>query len=505
MKTYYTKEQSIKISQLSNKEFNKNSLCSRDYRILTTVNKNKVNISDFIVSKEVGKEIGSDNYMKKSKHRFLKTVNISENYLLNEARVEYCKPTNKVFPKKGDILIVKDGGGNGLGEVGYYNLDNENQYDSLSSGTIRVSLKQEKKFYILGLLKSKHFKTYIDLNTAQGSTIRHSKQISLDYGITFPSKNNNKEPVKVENLISLIVQNLIDKEEQIKSKNEIIDSKIEKELRENQKDGKIFSSTKYTKISDIKDKGRLDSDIYSEKVREIEFITENYIKGSSKISDNFKYCRGQNLQVSQIGESYYSNTPKDNFYRIFTNIEMQDNRTISGFRYIGNKNKLTTLPDNGIMLAADGMIVGRCFFYDKMENTITNIHPWVITPINDDLKVYKRVFLSLYLSHLKNIGYLAKIKDKANGGGLKKGHMDKWIKIPNFKDSKQEEIAKEYYNKVEKNIGLDFDNYLEKEKARNKELGIFQLNMEIFSLKEKLESFIDKIVMDENIDINFDY
>jgi hypothetical protein len=84
------------------------------------------------------------------------------------------------------------------------------------------------------LLKSQHFKNYIDLNTAQGSTIRHSKQIAIDYQIPFPSKNNHQEPEEIENLVSLIIQNLIDKEEQIKLKNKIIDEKIEKELRENQ-------------------------------------------------------------------------------------------------------------------------------------------------------------------------------------------------------------------------------------------------------------------------------
>lgn len=503
MKTYYKKNKSIKISWLSKKEFNKNSLCSKDYRELLILNNNKTLLSDFITSKSTWKEIGSDSYMKRSKYRFLKTVNISDWFLIDEARVEYCKPDNKIFPKKWDILIVKDGWWSWLWEVWYYNIDNENNFDSLSSWLIRVSLKKEKKFYILWLLKSKHFKTYIDLNTAQGSTIRHSKQISLEYEVTFPSINNHLEPEKIEKFVSLIVQNLIDKEEQIKSKNEIIDEKIEKELRENQVSWKVFNPLKYTRITDIKDKWRLDSDIYSEKVREIEFITENYIKGCSYISDNFKYNRWPNLAISVIWNSYYSDTPKSNFYRIFTNIEMQDNRTISWFRYIWNKNKLMTLPDNWVMLSADWMIVWRSFFWDKFENTITNIHPWVIIPLKKEYPISKRVFLSVYLSFLKNIWYLAKIKDKSNWWWLKKWHLDKWIKIPNFPDLKQEEIAKEYYNKVEKNNDLDFDNYLEKEKARNKELWIFQLNMELFSLREILEDVIDRIVMDKKIDINF--
>jgi len=44
---------------------------------------------------------------------------------------------------------------------------------------------------------------------------------------------------------------------------------------------------------------------------------------------------------------------------------------------------------------------------------------------------------------------------------------------------------------------------LEKEKARNEKLGIFQLNMEIFDLRETLENLVYKIVMEEKIKIEF--
>ena len=44
------------------------------------------------------------------------------------------------------------------------------------------------------------------------------------------------------------------------------------------------------------------------------------------------------------------------------------------------------------------------------------------------------------------------------------------ISIPNFPEEKQQEIARQYYNKVEKNTDLTFENYLEKEKERNSKL-----------------------------------
>ncbi|MBB1557703.1 MAG: hypothetical protein HG439_004440, partial [candidate division SR1 bacterium] len=79
------------------------------------------------------------------------------------------------------------------------------------------------------------------------------------------------------------------------------------------------------------------------------------------------------------------------------------------------------------------------------------------------------------------------------------------ISIPNFPEEKQQEIARQYYNKIEKNTDLTFENYLEKEKERNSKLGIFQLNMELFELRETLENLIDKIIMNKEINVDFGY
>jgi len=503
MKTYITKSKSIKIKELENNNF---SLSPWDFRILKTVNKNIITVENIVDYENVWEQIDVINYLSFKTDYSLWTISWMKGIIYDEkSNWEYISPNlyNNSLKKlsKWEIIISRNAT---LGKASYINKEIK---CILNWWLTNLYIEDKiKRFYFLWFSFSKYLSEQLKFTCSWWWTQQNAKrQDVLNLKIPFPSKNNNPEPEKVEKLISFIVQNLIDKEEQIKRKNILIDEMIEMELRENQKEWKIFDSKKYIKISDIFDKWRLDSDIFSEKVREVEFITENYINWFSNISDNFNYCRWQNLQVSQIWESYYSNSPKKNFYRIFTNIEMQDNRTISWFRYIWNKNKLTTLPENWIMLAADWMIVWRSFFFDKMENTITNIHPWVITAIKKDTEQYKSVFLSLYLSYLKNIWYLAKIKDKANWWWLKKIHLDKWIKIPNFPDLKQKEIAKEYYNKVEKNCDLGFGDYLEKEKERNEKLWIFQLNMEIFELREVLENLVDKVVLDKKIEINFEY
>lgn len=108
------------------------------------------------------------------------------------------------------------------------------------------------------------------------------------------------------------------------------------------------------------------------------------------------------------------------------------------------------------------------------------------------------------MSYLSQFDYCKKIGSQSNGGSI----LDKDVKkfeIPNFPESKQQQIAQLYYNPLEKNTGLDLENYLEREHARNSEVGIFQLNMEIFSLREQLEDLVHKIVMEEKIELRFEY
>lgn len=75
------------------------------------------------------------------------------------------------------------------------------------------------------------------------------------------------------------------------------------------------------------------------------------------------------------------------------------------------------------------------------------------------------------------------------------------LNIPNFKEEKQQEISKEYFNEVSKKENT-LDAYLENEKLRNKDLGIWQLNQEIFTLKEQLEEIVEYIVFNKDIDLN---
>ncbi|MDN5127143.1 hypothetical protein PJV90_02225 [Aliarcobacter butzleri] len=481
-KDYFSKE------NITNNIF---SFSPSDYREIKLNESNK-KLKEYIKNYKTGYEIGSDQYVNKSKIRFLKTNNISNSILLDDSRIEYCIPNNKaVIPKNESILLVKDGGTGGLGEVCLYKT-NKDYKDYISSGIIKINIEDfELRYYILGILKSNHFKEFIDNKTSGGSTIRHSKLISLDYNIPIPE---NKEIYKI---ISLYTQNLVDKEIKIKEKNNEINKVIKEEL---EKHSHPHLNTPYSNEI-LENNFRFDSGLYSKEYKSIQESITSYDSGYFDLLDEYNSKRGPNLAESVIGLSIYKEEKKENFYRLITNVEFTEDRTLSSFRYLGNKTKLPLIPKNSIMLSADGS-VGRCIYVDDLSKTITNYHPWILTPKKNETPIYQNVYTAMFLGYLRTVGFYEKIQDKSNGGGIKAPHLQNWIKIPKFPESIQKDIAIKYYNKVEKNVDLSIENYLEKEKERNSRLGILQLNMEVFELKDKIEELVSKIVYNEEINIS---
>ena len=489
----------LSISKFSNKDFNFLSLSARDYRKLRTNNQNTIKLCDLLETKhKVGKEIGSESYMPKSNHRFLKTVNISKNFLLAESTFEYCKPINKVFPRKNEILIAKDGGGDGLGEVCLYPYENKENLDSISAGVLAINVIENNRYYVFGILKSQHFKDYIDLNTAQGSTIRHSKVESLNYEIPFPTKNNHAEPQKIEQLVSLIVQNIINKEEQIKAKNQKIDELIERELQKNQKPSNGFTYF-YPTISEIKQETRLDTGIYEREFKEIDFLIKNYEGGNFFIQTN-KIKSGNTPEVRILGNNQRFK------YLWMTPTNISDYGGYNEFERIQcdnyNLNKDSILLINRTSKGGKGEYVGITSFYDA-SCFGKGQHNQGIYRVSD----YPKNTL-LFLTCFMNCQIIRKYCTGLSiGSKMKEIKSDQFLKIPfpNFPEPKQQEIAKEYYNKIDKNQNLTLENYLQKEIARNQQIGIFQINMEIFELREKLGEIIDKIINDLPIEINLNW
>jgi hypothetical protein len=489
MSSFLIKKSSFKISQISNKEFCKYSLCPQDYKELP-LNSNSKDLKIFINKQYKGVEIGSDSYMKTSKFRFLKTVNISRNYIYNQTNIEFCKPSKATIPIDGSFLIVKDGAGNGLGEVALYK-QNKNYNDYISAGLIGISIKKEFKWYIFAFLKSQHFKDFINVNTAQGSTIRHSKLVALKYKIPFPTSKNHKNPELIEKYISLLTQNIIDKEYQIDLRQKKIDELVYQELRNNQKSNFIYSLPKKTDLLSLK---RIDTGLYTEKYKEENHLIENYINGFSTISiSKFKSGSTPTTRIFNAPNSVLrwvtpTNISNEGFYNPIEKISIPTSH---------NLKKNCILFINRTSKGKKGEYVGITCFYD--------ISYYGEGQHNQGL--YRVEYLSksemLFITAFMNSRIMRKICGNISiGSKMKemKSYDFATLKFPKFDSSLKVKIEELYYNNVDKQE-FDLETYLNKEKVRNRDLGIFQLNAEIIEIKQELESMLNKIITEASIKV----
>jgi len=461
------------------------SFCPKDYRVIEFTNANLIKLSDLLTDNFQGQEIGSDAYFKKSSYRFLKTVNITDKIILDETSIEYCIPIGTRKPKQGNIFIVKDGAGNGLGEVCYYHIDNKKGFDCISAGVLAIDVKLEHRFYVLGILKSQHFKDFVNLNTPEGSTIRHSKKIALDYFITFPTTKNNKKPKDIERYLSLLAQNLIDKEIQFNRKNSLIDSIIESELENNQKPDKY--KFKYPSINEIKKELRTDTILYTDKYKRLEFLVTNYKNGFFNIPETA-------IRPGKTPDDYYyTNYKADNTFDWVTPKNLSQRR-LTFKTYLHTKQKPITKKYS--LIFSGIRYVGNCWFVEDEQSPIFCNQNTLV--INHSEKAEEQLFIMCYFS--SQIGKRLQLMQRVFGivPILYSKDFAK-IPMPNFPLGIQKKIAIEYYNNLPTDKELTLENYLEKEKVRNSKLGLFQLNTEILELKEKLAIVVDKIIKEEAI------
>lgn len=482
---YITKPKNIFKSSLKSSRF---SLCPKDYRILTINNNNLKKLNSLVLKHFVGKEIGSDSYMPKSDYRFLKTVNITDEFILNTTTIEYSKPNKSHYPQKNNILIVKDGGTEGLAQVCLYPFENSKNIDTISAGILSLTINEEDLFYVLGILKSSHFKNFVNLNTPEGSTIRHSKKIALEYLVPFPNS------VEVHTFVSLLVQNILDKENQISKKLSLINDLINSELISNQlvDEFNSFNTISSLKANDL----RFDSGMYSIEYKRLRFLIENYSNGFF------------NIPIEQIKSG---STPKVRYFSKKANNKWVTPTDINnnGF-FISNENinspgncnlnKNSILFINRTSKGKKGEFVGIACYYD-FHFYGKGHHNQGIYRVEDFEDIDKHFIIAFMNSEImrKICGFTSL------GTKMKEMKMKNFSDLifPNFSSTLKLQISKLYYNNLDISVSLDIDNYFAIEKSRNNEIGIFQLHAEILELKSKLENVVNKIILDEDVIIEF--
>lgn len=480
----------------------KHSLAPSDYKLLLLKNKNRKKLRELIAEPETkGKEVGSSAYIPKSPYYFIRTKALqSEFYLPSIEREEQAIPILPTSFKnfnlsQGDILMSKDAN---IGEVAY--LDQNLPNYMISQGLVRLKFLPSLTDYIFAFLKSDFFKSQIEFMVSKASTIRHAKDAWKDAMILFP---HGEDCDRVILYISLLTRSLIRKERSIRLKSKKINRIIEEQLTSEQ----LSNSFNYRlpSFNDIKSYNRLDAAIYSEDYKSKVFLVDNYKFGSKDIDgQGFKLSRGQNLQISAIGKSTYSDEFKPGFYRLLLPKYLTVYGTVSKEEYIGNKHNLKVLERGDIIFGAEGFEKGRSMvILTKKLNEITNIHGMVLK--SEEHNLTKSIFIRCYLSYLRELGLIDKYAVGGNGGSLAERYWN-IIKFPNFPPTVQEEIKNLYYKETHDNIkDTDIFEFEDVDITLTEESGILNLSHQMSQVKDKLKNAINQIIMDEKVSLSFSF
>jgi len=495
---YVDVPQKIDINELLS---NKSSFSPHNYKKVILKNKFFKPVKDFLSGDLIkGEEVGSDAYIQASNRFFIRNKALrDDSFLLDfigDSKVPILPNEFVDFQlREGDIIISKD---SNIGEAVILDKD---YTDYMISGGLYKMPVSENKYYLLAFLKHNFFKTQLNFLVSKGATIRHAKKLFLDCIIPLPNQANKDE---VFRYVEILVRAVINKEKQIKSNEETIFKLIEKELLANQKSVKKFHY-EFPTLDMMLRNSRLDAGFYCENYAKKQFLISNYIHEAGTIKDwGFEIGRGQNLQVSAIGKSIYSEDEKENFYILAQPTHLSDYGTVTKYEYLGNRSKLSLIQEGDIIFSAEGSI-GKCvMFANPKQKLITNIHGIVLNKKNHNKQ--ESAFVCCFLRYLRKLGVLDYISVGGQGGSLAMKYWSE-IKIPFFPKNKRDAIAKLYYCPHGKEINkkTDLNTFDSVDASMNSQVGILDLDDQIKIIKNRINIILDNIIDGKKIDIDFSF
>ncbi|MBK5241680.1 hypothetical protein [Clostridium sp.] len=484
VKKYIKEPNTLKKSDI----LKKMSLSGKDYWEFIEV-ENGVEL-DKIVEHKVGDSFLREDFTYEdicNEFRFIKTGNLSPNKMLVDfTSTQYCKPNGEIALEDGDILIAKDGGGNGLADTSiYFKLDDSIIADYFCGEVLRIRVKESyNKWYIFAILKSQYFKEFLDGVTPGGSTLRHSKLLALD--ILIPYSEDKKDEIEY---IATLMQNLVDKEIQMNNKINLIDKRITDEL--DISNNKIIAN-RYAKISEMKAAKRVDTGIFSDEYKTLESNVKSYKHG-------YYHINSQNISPGRTPDDYRYTDKKINNTFLWITPKNINTLELIYRTYISTKST-SKIGTTDIILSGIRYL-GYGYYDDGEEVIFSNQNTLVIT--NDSKDEKEQMFLLAFLT--SSTGKKMQMAWRVDGMVpiLYKEGMSN-IPIPNFNSELREELVKIYYNKVCSINNLTQENYYSKSVERNKELGIYQLNNEILKLKEFIENKVEKMIFGTEVEKNYE-
>ena len=415
------------------------SLSPSNYKKLSIRNQRTKLINEYLNKDDPyvkGKEPGSSAYVKQSEQVFLRNSCINNiQFSVDKGKYIYLNPTyyNDCMVGNEDVLFCTDAN---IGDCCLF-ID-EGEKVIFSSGMIKLNFKEEKyKYYVMGFMRDVYFRAKLESKTPKGATIRHSGDAFLECEIP-----DCEEPWVYE-LMENLIKNIAYSEHAAGVK-----LRTTEELIENEIISKEYSY-RNPSISQLWEKARLDSGIYSDTVFQITQNVLSYDNGYSSLQEfGFGLRRGPNLAKRDLGRSLQTDTYRKGYSVLIYPSDISSSGYIEKVSYLGARNPIWFLGEKSILFSSEGTIGKTFIVCDETMHFTTNFHGSIIYPLEKSQKLSKSIFLGLYLNYLRSSNVLTKMSVGGNGGSFAVGYWDN-ILIPNVSEEFMDKLAPYYDNKVE--------------------------------------------------------
>lgn len=444
MSTFLIKPQSINKSDILGKV---HSLHPSEYKKISIKNPNLKSIGKLVEFEGVGEQIDVDEYLKFNSNYKLVTISNMQKCIIDINKGENIAPKTYNLSskklKKGDILISRNAS---LGKITYVN---KNFKGILNGGISVLRIEDCYKFFVFAFFMVDYGVDYLTVLTSGGGTQQNAKrQNLLDVKVPFPTLCNHKNPELVTKYVSLLVQNIIDKEEQIEIKSKSIDKIFLDELTNEKNSSPVY---KHPTISKLKSGNRLDTIIYSKRYFRYDSLIKSYKNG-------YFFLELSDIVPGKTPKDYYySNYKKSEKFYEWVTPKNIDGRRLDFKTYIHTKAN-TKIKKNSIVLNAI-RYVGNGIYIDSDDQIYSNQNTLILNKFS-----IKEEQIYLYSFLTSEIGKYMQLAQRNFGivPILYKENLSK-IPIPKLKACKKGDIVNLYYNKIEPQKKATLDNYLEQE------------------------------------------
>lgn len=433
---------------------------------------------------DLGKEVGSLNYVTGSNFYFAKTKALQPYSFLP---IFNSESTETIIPhvfidqdlKAGDVILSKD---SNIGEVIILDKDYPNYM--LSGALYKLPLRESDKFYLLACIKHRYFREQLDRLVPKGATLRHAGTKFLDCKIPFPA--NNKDAI-VEH-VSHITQKIIEIEIEIKHRYREIDEVIETELRSNENTDNYYKFAHPT-YNQLLTKHRLDTGVYSDSFKRIMHLITNYKFGVF-------YIDPENLKSGNTPKNREIAEYKEGDVRWLTPTNCSDLGFIQKQEKISTPSKNNLVEDAVLLInrtsrGGKGEYVGIGTFYDYGVYGEGYHNQGIYRVTGYDKK--RLVFMTAFMNTKIMRKYCAAL---SVGSKMKEIKSDQFLSIPFplFKNDILNKIYELFYtDNFNRNIAYLLS-------LQSMTVGLFHLSLAKDDLMKYLNSILDMIA--DNIDFN---